>query len=133
MKWEIDPSVLLKVSGTASLLFGLSAATSPKNFHDTYSTSKMAFSEPAIRYGGIVGTWLGSEQLVLSARDNKEAQKDMLKVAGFGWLAVAATHAYNAQNDTQLRDISNATALGQAVLGGLCLWKGYEDNDSDSV
>lgn len=39
MKWEIDPSVLLKVSGTASLLFGLSAATSPKNFHDTYSTS----------------------------------------------------------------------------------------------
>ncbi|KAI3430866.1 hypothetical protein D9Q98_009275 [Chlorella vulgaris] len=133
MKWEIDPSVLLKVSGTASLLFGLSAATSPKNFHDTYSTSNVAFSEPAIRYGGIVGTWLGSEQLVLSARDNKEAQKDMLKVAGFGWLAVAATHAYNAQNDTQLRDISNATALGQAVLGGLCLWKGYEDNDSDSV
>jgi hypothetical protein len=27
----------------------------------------------------------------------QEAQKDMLKVAGFGWLAVAATHAYNAQ------------------------------------
>lgn len=97
---------------------------------------------------------------------SQESKKDMLKVAGFGWLACAATHAYNAQarmsvpnvsargwtscpchgqatkdvssrttipdfgrephamplrvlqNNIQQRDISNATAVGQAVLGG---------------
>ena len=27
----------------------------------------------------------------------QEAKKDMLKVAGFGWLACAATHMYNVQ------------------------------------
>jgi hypothetical protein len=37
----------------------------------------VAFSEPAIRYGGIVGTWLGSEQLVLSARDNKVRRRSL--------------------------------------------------------
>ena len=31
------------------------------------------------------------------------------------------------QNNLQVRDVGTASAVGQAVLGGLCLWKGYED------
>ena len=31
------------------------------------------------------------------------------------------------QNNLQVRDVGTASAVGQAVLGGLCLWKGYQD------
>jgi hypothetical protein len=30
------------------------------------------------------------------------------------------------QTNTQPREIAAANAVGQAVLAGLCLWKGYE-------
>jgi hypothetical protein len=39
MKWELDENTLLKVSGAASLVYGLSAASVPRNFHDVYHTS----------------------------------------------------------------------------------------------
>lgn len=128
MRFELDDSTLLKVSGAAALAFGASAVAAPRNFHDLFHTSNSVFAEPTARHAGVMGTWLGTEQLVLSARDNnREAKKDMLKVAGFGWLACAGTHVYNAQNNLMIRDVSTATAVGQAVLGGLCLYKGFED------
>lgn len=30
------------------------------------------FAEPSVRFGGVLGSWLGTEQLVLSARDNSK-------------------------------------------------------------
>ncbi|KAL4420654.1 hypothetical protein ABPG75_010310 [Micractinium tetrahymenae] len=78
MKFELDDSTLLKVSGAAALVYGAAAVASPRAFHDTYHLSTSVFSEPTARHAGLVGSWLGTEQLVISARDNsREAKKDM--------------------------------------------------------
>ena len=59
--------------------------------------------------------------------------KNSLKVAGGGWLAAAAHTLWNAGENVQKQDISYATAAGQAVMAGLCLWRGFEDTEEKEV
>ena len=55
----------------------------------------------------------------------QDTKKDVLKVAGAGWLALGAHNAYNAHAALQPKEIAIANAVGQSVLGALCLWKGF--------
>lgn len=105
------------------------AAAAPREFHNTFMTSTAPLSAAAWRYHGTVGMMVGADHLILSAKDGlQETKKDMLKVAGVGWLACAAQNAYNgySKNPTQPKEIATANAIGQAVLGSLCLMKGFD-------
>ena len=97
----------------------------------------------------ICGATFGGQHLVLSAKDGpkrgalqapcpahpglchrimaplQDTKKDVLKVAGAGWLALGAHNAYNAHAGLQPKEIAIANAVGQSVLGALCLWKGF--------
>ncbi|EFN55912.1 expressed protein [Chlorella variabilis] len=119
MGFEIDENVLLKVSGVGAIAYCAFAAAAPREFHNTFMTSTAPLSAAAWRYHGTVGMM--------------ETKKDMLKVAGVGWLACAAQNAYNGYskaslqaNPTQPKEIATANAIGQAVLGSLCLMKGFD-------
>ncbi|PRW21055.1 magnesium-dependent phosphatase-1 isoform A [Chlorella sorokiniana] len=130
MKFELDDSTLLRVSGVAAVALGVSALAVPRDYHNRLYATSSVFSEAPTRSSGVVASWLGAEQLVIAARDDlasRDAKKDMLKVAGAGWLATAAAHAVNVQNNAEQRDVGIACAVGSALLGGLCLWKGLED------
>lgn len=112
MKWELDDSTLLKVSGVAAVAFGASALAVPRDWHNRFYASvrlglaqggrslpaarrrscacrspppvrpphpppaftlppqSAVFSEAPTRYSGVVGSWLGAEQLVIAARDD---------------------------------------------------------------
>lgn len=52
--------------------------------------------------------------------------KKLLRAYGFVWLGGAAMHAYNClQLGQQRGDLTLAWALQSAVLGVVCLWRGY--------
>lgn len=51
----------------------------------------------------------------------------MLKVHGAIWAFTAAHTLYNAQEGFQKKDVSYASAAGQAALSALCFWKGFEE------
>ncbi|KAL4856277.1 hypothetical protein ACK3TF_003395 [Chlorella vulgaris] len=128
MGFEISKDTLLKVSGVAAAAASGFSLVAPRDFHKATMSTGTAISVEALRYHGIVGLMLGGTHLVLSAKaGHTELKKDALKVAGAGWLACAAHNAYNGyQSGTQPRDVATANAIGQAVLGGLCLYKGFE-------
>lgn len=42
----------------------------PLSLSATFALQTSVFAEPAVRHAGLVGSWLGTEQLVISARDN---------------------------------------------------------------
>lgn len=54
----------------------------------------------------------------------QETKKDVLKVAGAGWLALGAHNAYNLHAGLQPKEVAIPNMIGQGVLGALCLWKG---------
>jgi len=58
-----------------------------------------------------------------------KTKKNMLKVQGVMWGATAAHTLWNVQEGYQKKDLSYAAAAGQAALGALCLWKGFEDEE----
>lgn len=57
------------------------------------------------------------------------AKKDLLKVAGFGWLAASAASLNNLKNSHQPREVVYTSIATQTVLAGLSLWKGFETGD----
>ncbi|KAI3437594.1 hypothetical protein D9Q98_000047 [Chlorella vulgaris] len=128
MGFEITKDTLLKVSGVSAVAYCTFATVAPREFHKTFMSTGTPVSVEAWRYEGIAGLMAGGTHLLLSARaGHTELKKDALKVAGAGWLALAAHNAYNGyQANTQPREIATANAIGQAVLGGLCLYKGFE-------
>ncbi|KAL4437521.1 hypothetical protein ABPG77_003524 [Micractinium sp. CCAP 211/92] len=126
MGFEISEDTLLRVSGVGAVAYCAFAMAAPKEFTNTFMTAKAGHSDAAWRYMSICGATFGGEHLVLSAKDgNKDAKKDVLKVAGAGWLALGAHNAYNAHAGIQPKEIAVANAIGQTALGALCLWKGF--------
>ena len=80
--------------------------------------------------------WLGHSLLCNSASTlaismtedtTLNTKKNMLKVHGAIWAFTAAHTLYNVQEGFQKRDISYASAAGQAALSALCFWKGFEE------
>ena len=80
--------------------------------------------------------WLGHSLLCNSASTlavsmtedtTMNTKKNMLKVHGAIWAFTAAHTLYNAQEGFQKKDVSYASAAGQAALSALCFWKGFEE------
>ncbi|KAL4442715.1 hypothetical protein ABPG77_006709 [Micractinium sp. CCAP 211/92] len=56
----------------------------------------------------------------------RAAKKDLLKVAGLGWLAASVDSLRDLRKDYKPRELVYASVAAKAVLGGLSLWKGFE-------
>ena len=52
---------------------------------------------------------------------------------GFDESSTIPRPIWNAGENVQKQDISYATAAGQAVMAGLCLWRGFEDTEEKEV
>ncbi|KAL4442716.1 hypothetical protein ABPG77_006710 [Micractinium sp. CCAP 211/92] len=127
MKFELNEDAVLRLNGAAMVTLGASVVACPRAHADQAFTLSAGYSEPMLRNFGAAVGWLGAEQLVLSARNHSQAaKKDLLKVAGFGWLAASAASLSNLKNNYQPREVVYTSIAAQAVLAGLSLWKGFE-------
>ncbi|KAL4444175.1 hypothetical protein ABPG75_011912 [Micractinium tetrahymenae] len=130
MKWELSDENLLVVTGVGNALFAAHAMAAPKHFHNTYMSEAQTFNPTAWRWFAMPIACNASQNFVLAASDtNKKALKNSLKAAGVGWLAAAGFTAYNVQEGIQRKEIGLANAAGMALLGGLCLYRGCQDEE----
>ncbi|KAL4421888.1 hypothetical protein ABPG77_003690 [Micractinium sp. CCAP 211/92] len=126
MKFELSDEALLLVAGAGNALFAAHAAAAPKHFHNTYMSEGQTFNQTAWRWFAMPIACNASQNIVLAVSDtNKKALKNSLKAAGAGWLAASGFTIYN--EGIQKREVGLANAAGMALLGGLCLYRGFRD------
>lgn len=61
----------------------------------------------------------------------QDAKKNLLKVNGGAWLGTTAMHLYFAHDGVERKEVAYSAAALAAVLGTLCLWRGFKKDDEE--
>lgn len=96
-----------------------------------HATEKAGSSNMMTRHMGTALTYHSMAEVAVSMadEDSKDAKKKMLQASAAAWGLCAAHNVINAQNDLQKQDAAYASAAAGAVMAGLCLWRGLQDDE----
>ncbi|PSC70758.1 Pre-rRNA-processing esf2 [Micractinium conductrix] len=130
---ELSDVALLKVAGVGCALHAAQLVAAPRTFHDLIMADGQVCNETAWRWCGLVLGTTSAQMLSISAsKPPQKTVKNALKATGASFLVTSAFHAYNGDIWVQKWGVSRGVAVGQALLGALCLVRGCSDGGSSS-
>ena len=91
----------------------------------------MKFKPFLLQWCGMGLTSFATSNWIVAISDEPAPKtvKNLLKSSGILWGIAAAQTFYNAENGWERKDVAYPAVVGQAALAGLCLWRGYSDEE----
>lgn len=124
--FNMSDETALTLSSVASAAYGLHWLFATPHAHSMCMASTNPFDASTGRWFGFMLLFSAAQSLaVAKAPACKAAKKNVLKVAGLGWLAGVALGLWHVSQGTQRGDTAAPSVLLLGSVAGLCLWRGY--------
>ncbi|KAI7837660.1 hypothetical protein COHA_008522 [Chlorella ohadii] len=138
MKFELDDDTVLRLSGVATAAYSATLLVVPRTSHDIFyvaqtgSTANDEHIATARWFGAALACDAATTLSVGLSEASQDAKRNALRANGLCWLASGGMHLYNAGAGVQKKDVAYSSAALAGVLGALCLWRGFRNNDDDA-
>ncbi|PRW05886.1 hypothetical protein C2E21_9426 [Chlorella sorokiniana] len=128
MKFELDDDAVLRLSGVATAAYGATLLFVPRTSHDMFYVAQAGWKEG---FGAALACDAAGALSVGFSEGSQDAKRNALRANGLGWLACGGLHLYNTGTGVQKKDVGYSSAALAGVMGALCLWRGFRNNEDD--